>query len=142
MIAYLTVLLSTLSLAPSRGDADTLFRSQLASAITSETDDADEQRVLVRLGWFEGSYSRAVASCRVLGDNGRSLGLFQIQPRSAQDKRDACGTLNAQVRVALRYVRRSLEVCAGNTPDTRLALYASGRCDRGHAAAKARWGTP
>ena len=142
MLAFLAVLFSMLVLAPARGDADLLFRHQLAEAVTAETADSREQVVLVRLAWFEGSFSRAVASCQVKGDHGSSLGIFQVQPRTAEDRADACGTLNAQVRVALRFIRRSVEVCSANTPETQLALYCSGRCDRGHREAKARWGTP
>lgn len=140
MIAYLTVLLAALAISPTRSDADTLFRSQLASAIAAETSDPDEQRVLVRIAWYESNYRPWVASCRVTGDHGKALGAFQIQPRTVADKRDACGTLNAQVRVALRYVRRSLEVCAGNSVETRLNLYTSGDCRRGSSASRLRWG--
>ena len=136
------ILLAMLALSPTRGDADTLFRTQIASAILDGTDDVREQEVLLRLAWFESNYRRHVASCAVKGDHGKSLGLFQIQPRSEDDRREACGTLQAQVRVALRFIRRSLEVCAENVGSAKLNLYVSGRCDRGHAASRERWGAP
>jgi hypothetical protein len=142
MNPFLIVLYQMIMLAPLRGDADTLLRSQLANAIVEGTDDAREQTILARLAYFEGSYSRHVASCAVKGDNGRSLGLFQVQPRSTEDKREACGTLAAQVRVALRFIRRSVEVCSGNVGSAVLNLYVSGDCTRGHAASALRWGAP
>ena len=136
------VLYQMIMLAPLRGDADTLLRTQLANAIVEGTDDAREQTVLARLAFFEGSYSRHVASCRVKGDHGKSLGLFQIQPRSTHDREQACGTLAAQVDVALRFIRRSVEVCADNRGSAKLNLYVSGSCDRGHAESALRWGAP
>ena len=133
------VLLYTLTLAPLRSEADTLFRSQLSDAIARGTDDERERIVLARLAWYEGSYSRRVASCAVKGDNGRSLGIFQVQPRSPLDRAEACGTLDAQVRVALRFMRRSVDVCRANTGSAVLNLYTSGSCERGHAASKDSW---
>jgi hypothetical protein len=136
------VLMQMLMLAPLRGDADTMFRSQIAHAIAEGTDDVGEQLTLAKIGWHEGSYSRRVASCAVLGDGGKSHGLFQIQPKTPLDKREACGTLDAQVRVALRFIRRSIETCAENVGSAKLNVYTSGRCDRGYAASAKRWGMP
>lgn len=142
MLAFLRVLFLMLALAPSRGDADLLFRSQLASTITLATDDAREQGVLARIAWLESSYRKSVASCRVKGDGGKSLGTFQVQPMTEADRALACGPLPGQVDVALRYVRRSLETCAHLEPRDRLSLYTTGRCLAQQREARARWGEP
>lgn len=141
-MAFIRVLILMFEIAAPRSDGDILFRHQIANAIATETDDVREQDVLARLAWYEGSFARHVASCRTRGDHGASYGLFQIQPRSPEDKRDACGTLNAQVRVALRYMHRSFDVCSANRGAAKLNLYTSGRCDRGYEASKLRWGAP
>ena len=137
----LKVLLIMVSLAPIRGAKDFDFRWQLAEAIAAATDDDDEVRVLARIAWFESGYRRNVARCEIKGDNGRSLGTFQVQPMTPADRAAACGALDRQVDVALRYVRRSAEVCPQNVGAMKLALYVSGRCDRGVREARARWGS-
>ncbi len=141
-MTFLRVLLEMLALSPHRDDADLLLRTQLADAIVTATDDLREQTVLARIAWFESNYRRHVASCKVKGDKGASLGLFQIQPRSKRDREQACGTLANQVDVALRFVRRSVEECSANRGSAKLNLYVSGRCDRGDVESKLRWGAP
>jgi hypothetical protein len=141
-MTFLRVLLEMLALAPYRDDADLLLRTQLADAIVQATDDAREQTVLARLAWFESNYRRHVASCKVKGDHGAALGLFQIQPRSKRDREQACGTLADQVDVALRFLRRSIEVCSANRGSAKLNAYTSGRCDRGGVESALRWGAP
>ncbi len=141
MIA-LRVFLVMLGLTPLRGERDTLYRWALAEAIVSATDDEHEQDVLARLAWFESGFRRAVARCEVKGDRGKSHGVFQVQPMSPADAKEACGDLPTQAALALRYVHRSAEMCPKAEGAWKLALYVSGRCDRGYAAAKARWGEP
>lgn len=140
----LRVLLTMLGLATLRGheDRDFDFRWQLSEAIVNATDDEHEQDVLARIAWFESSYRRSVARCEVLGDGGKSRGVFQTQGMSEADRKAGCGTLPQQVEVALRYVRRSAEMCPKNEGAAMLNLYVSGRCDRGLVQARARWGSP
>jgi len=136
----LPILLYILGMLPAQSEPDLLFRTQLAHAISEGTSDVREQIILARLAWFEGGYRRSVASCKIKGDGGKSQGIFQIQPRDAQDKRDACGTLNAQVAVALRFIRRSREVCGHLEPQDQLSLYTTGACYRVQPEARRRWG--
>lgn len=138
----LRVLLLMLTLCPARGDKDIAFRMELAQAIVDVTDDVVEQNTLARLAWFESSYRRAVARCEILGDRGKSRGVFQIQGITAYDRKAACGSLAQQTELAVRYIRRSAEACPKNEGAMKLAVYVSGRCDRGQAAAKLRWGAP
>ncbi len=139
-MSFLPILLAMLALAPARGERDVLFRTELASAIASATDDPTEQRTLVRLAWFEGGFRRAVARCEILGDHGTSRGTFQIKGITPYDRAAACGSLFQQAELAVRYIRRSADACPRNEGAMRLALYVSGRCDRGERAAKQRWG--
>ncbi len=140
-MSALSVLLVMAALAPIRGPRDYGYRWALAEAIASSTDDAQEQGVLARLAWYEGGFRRNVARCEIKGDHGKSLGAFQIQPMSARDARDACSLdLRDQVGLALRYIRRSAEMCPRNVGAARLNLYVSGNCERGGRAAVLRWG--
>ncbi len=141
MIA-LRVFLLMVSLAPIRGEKDYAYRWELATAITESTPDEREQTILARLAWFEGGYRRAVARCEITGDHGSSRGTFQVQGQTPYDRSAACGSLWQQAELALRYVRRSVEVCAKNEGGAKLNLYVSGRCDRGHGKARERWGEP
>jgi hypothetical protein len=136
----LRILLVMLDLATARGEKDIRFRWALAEAIAMITDDPHEQDVLVRLAWFESGFRRNVARCETTGDHGRSFGTFQIQPITRYDRSAACGALGQQVELALRYVHRSAAMCPKNEGAMKLACYVSGRCDRGQAKAKARWG--
>lgn len=138
MLRVIFCVLYMIGLIPLRSEADRLFRWQLAVAITRGTEDEDEQRVLMRLGWLEGWFSRDVASCRIKGTQGEH-GLFQIKPRNAEEKRAACGTLDAQVALALVFVRRSRELCAHLEPRDQLSLYTTGKCQNNREA-RNRWG--
>lgn len=115
-----------------------LFRWQLATAIVSGTDDPVEQRVLARIAWYEGNYRRTVASCQNRGDHGKSHGSFQIQPRTPDEKKQACGTLNEQVALALVYIRRSRELCAHLPERDQLSLYTTGKCQNNRES-QLRW---
>ena len=141
------LLLYMVTLLAPRGEKDVLFRAELATAIVEATPDAEERLTLARLAKFEAGYRRNVARCEVKGDKGKSLGEFQIQPICApdpaipcRDRKLACGSLPEQVGLALRYLRRSAEVCASNVGAAKLNLYTSGRCDHGQAASEERWG--
>lgn len=136
----LAVFLLMIELVEIRGPKDFDYRWQLAEAISEGTEDPDERRVLARLGFYEGGYRRAVARCEIKGDGGKSVGAFQVQPASPKDAKMACGTLSEQVDVAIRYLRRAADACPQNEGFMRLAVYVSGRCDRGQKAAKERWG--
>lgn len=141
-MTFLRVLLAMLSLAPVRGEKDALFRIALAQAIVEATGDVQEQDVLARLAWFESGYRRNVARCEILGDHGRSRGTFQVQGITDADRKASCGGLLEQAKLAVSYMHRSAAACPRNEGAMRLAVYVSGRCDRGLAQARARWGAP
>ncbi len=145
-MSALPILMLMFLLAPFRGAKDYEYRFALATAIEHATDDPKEQEILARLAWFEGGYRRNVARCEILGDKGKSRGVFQIQGMSAADQKAACGTLDQQTELAVRYIRRSAEQCPMNEGPARLNLYVSGRCwekaKAGLPAAIKRWGEP
>jgi Transglycosylase SLT domain len=68
-----------------------------------------------------------------VGDGGRSFGLFQHQRGGASNFAPAVAAPRA-----LATMRASLNACRARPEDERLAAYASGRCDRGFAASRAR----
>lgn len=143
MDAVFDLLLLMIHLGPLRNDADLLFRAELAYEIVTATEDPKEREVLARIGWFESWYVDRVSRCEERGYPGNpSLGTFQITPEDPLERRQACGTLAEQTALALRYVRRSVNTCKKNSGAAKLNLYVSGRCDRGEAKARLRWGKP
>lgn len=136
----LRLFLLLLLFSPVRSPGDALHRVALANAVAEATDEPEEQDALVRIAWYESALRSDVASCRTTGDGGRSRGLFQVQPQSPNDAKQACGNIVEQVDVALRYVRRSAAACPGFQGADRLSMYVSGRCVRGIPQAKHRWG--
>lgn len=82
------------------------------------------------------SFLRAdVDACKEKGDGGKSATIFQLQG----SHKTICSSREEAVRVALERVRQSLATCKHLPEGERLALYTSGSCARGHAAARYRW---
>ena len=104
MMNILRVVLFMLSLTPSRGDADLRLRFVEAEAIVNATPDEQLQDTLARIAWKESGFRPDVADCRLRGDGGRALGVFQVQPRSGAERVAACGELDGQARLALERV--------------------------------------
>jgi len=138
--AIIKVLLSIISLTPIRNISDFELKWDIAEAIANATDEPVEQDTLVKIAWLESGFRKRVASCQVKGDRGKSLGIFQIQPISQYDFHDACGNVQEQVNIALKYLHRSYEACPGNVGADLLSMYVSGTCKRGIREAKNRWG--
>lgn len=122
----LRIVLFMLDLSPSRGEADIMFRWQLAEAIAAKTDDTFEQDVLARIAFHESNFRPEVAICRVKG--GPARGAFQIEPRSTAEARTACGPLEGQAALALARVRESFSVCRKLPRGEQLASYTGGSC--------------
>lgn len=140
--AVYALVLLMLWLIPSRGQRDEAFRFENAEAIADVTDDAHEREVLVRIASLESGLRRNVARCDIKGDRGKSLGTYQVQPMSRADAKLACGSPREQAGLALKYVRRSAEMCPGSKGAAKLNLYVSGKCwPKALAQAVARWGT-
>ena len=113
---------------PAKDETDILYRWQLATAIVNGTEDPTEQRILTHIAWYESKYWRSVASCKKLGDNGKSRGVYQIQGRDENERKEACGTLNQQTALALKFIRKSREMCAHLPAEDQLSLYTTGKC--------------
>lgn len=137
----LRIVLFMLTLAPSRGDADMTLRFAEATAIANVTADAQLQDTLTKIVFHESSFRAKVADCRIKGDGGRSLGAFQLQPRSDSERAMACGDLSGQARLALSRVEESLRVCRHLPEAERLGIYTDGRCNstKARRQSRARW---
>jgi len=114
-------------LTPARDD-ELGFRVELAFGIVDATDDAWERRQLAKLARFESSLREDVARCAVKGAGGE-LGSWQVIPRSGEQRRALCASLEDGARVALVHVRESVTHCGHLPGPERLAMYARGRCD-------------
>lgn len=78
------------------------------------------------------------------GDGGRSVGLFQIQPRTVGLSSDVwiLEDPGYSARTASRLLERSLHLCRGMARDQRGAWYASGKCNAaGARASRIRFAT-
>jgi hypothetical protein len=93
----------------------------IAAACSVEDDPWRCAKTLFVLGARESSYRT-----RVLGDGGRSFGLFQCPRAITPD--DALG----QARLAISILKHAEDVCPGHA----LWTYASGKCIRSDVAVK------
>ncbi len=135
------ILLATMtSLMPIRSRDDGVFRLELATAAAAVTEDLQEQLLLVVIPRWESSYRRDVAECRRKGPQGE-LGAWQILPRSDDERRRLCTSLEGDARVALERIRESLAACPELPPAERLAVYTRGRCSsaEGRRLSRIRW---
>jgi hypothetical protein len=99
---------------------------ELADGFTAATEDVDELLELAVTAWHEGQFRLDVQTCRVRGDGGRALTLFQLHRhwRGGFSDRDVCGTLSLQAQLALRALRS----CRGSgTPRRAFARYTGRR---------------
>lgn len=80
--------------------------------------------LLVAVAYRESGFRESVETCRVKGDGGKSLGLWQTQ-----GDRAVCKNRRHAARVAFWMLRRSLEYCV-HLPrfENRLSLYTTGKC--------------
>lgn len=69
-------------------------------------------------------------------DHGESVSLWQVRAANAEERDRYQRDRQAALREALRRMRRSLWLCRHLPREERLALYASGDCERGHQAAR------
>lgn len=127
-------------LLPSRGGDDDAYRLELVTAVTSVTDNLQEQALLVGIPRWESSYRRDVGECRILGPQDER-GPWQILPRSASEKLALCVSLAGDARIALERIRESLRACAALPAPERLAVYTRGRCSSalGRRLSRVRW---
>lgn len=109
-------------------------------AISNTNATEHEARLLMSIAKHESGFRADVARCAVRGDAGRSLGAWQVQPRTPDERRALCNVASA-APIALARVRESLIACAHLPRNERLAIYTSGSCSNrgGRAASRARW---
>jgi hypothetical protein len=108
---------------------------EIAAAIARNVDGSllGSRRQDAYLIAIFGSYESALRK-RMVGDGGKALGFLQLQyagPEVAFNPDRAIGFW-------LATARRSMELCAHNAPEERLAALASGRCDRGRRVVRRR----
>lgn len=127
-------------LMPVRGERDRAYRTELAEAVSTVTDDLQEQILLVAIPRWESSYRRDVGECRRKGPQGE-VGAWQILARSDDERRLLCVSLAGDARVALARIRESVTACAALPAPDRLAVYARGRCSsaEGRRLSRVRW---
>ncbi|HEV8462117.1 MAG TPA: hypothetical protein VGQ38_15565 [Gaiellaceae bacterium] len=98
----------------------------IADDLAEVTHDPRTAALLVALAVHESGFRLDVDNATTLGDAGRSCGLWQLGSVDCQTTSRA-----DQARIALARVRRSFRACSANDERFRLAIYASGSCDRG-----------
>jgi hypothetical protein len=105
--------------------------AEVAEAITQASnhdplfpEDKDGSRktaaILVSLAWFESRFHP-----NAVGDNGRSFGLFQIQPPTAKVESNILTNPRTASYIAVDLIRRSFQACAKRPYEERLSWYVS-----------------
>ena len=120
-MAYLIPVTSTAGRA--RYDA---IAADIATASEADPIDNDPLRtslLLAAIAYRESQFRWDVETCRVTGDGGKALGLWQTHSTAL-----VCRDRKTAARVALHMVRQSLDVCQRLDPRDRLGLYTHGRC--------------
>lgn len=97
--------------------------------------------LLTAVAWHESGFRKDVETCQgplAKGDDGRSIGLFQIMQgknRQGYSAKEICSDRKLQVRLGLHVLRRAKERCGGS-PLVWLQAYGAGRCDLPHRSAR------
>ncbi|HEU4407112.1 MAG TPA: transglycosylase SLT domain-containing protein [Polyangiaceae bacterium] len=112
--------------APARAIAEAAERSE--PLFPGPDGRARTAALLVAVAYHESRFDP-----KAVGDGGRSFGLFQLQRGGASNFTPAVAA-----RRSLAFLRSSMNSCRDRAEDERLAAYASGRCDRGLEASRAR----
>lgn len=108
---------------PARYEAIAADIVQVAEADPIDNDPLRTSLLLASIAFRESQYRPDVETCKVRGDNGKALGLWQTHSSDA-----VCRDRVTAARVALGYVRRSLSACQRLAPVDRLGMYTHGRC--------------
>jgi hypothetical protein len=97
--------------------------------------------LLTAVAWHESGFRKDVETCHgplAKGDDGRSIGLFQIMRgsnRQGYSAKQICSDRKLQVRLGLHVLRRAKERCGG-APIVWLQAYGAGRCHLAHRSAR------
>ena len=95
---------------------------------------------LVAIAHHESGVLERVQRCRVKGDTGRSIGLFQLMKGASWQGHTAdeiCADDHLQARLALAVLHRAADQCPRCAPAFWFRAYASGNGGRDSAAARA-----
>lgn len=113
-------------------------------AVAQVTSDFSEAETLVKIArWESGGFRKDVANCKVKGDHGAALGLFQVHPYLEGDAEQLCSKdYRDQATVALQRVRDSVNICKmhGYQGSDLLTIYTCGHCCARNPHAWLRWG--
>jgi hypothetical protein len=139
-VAWVVGLLTTLEPgAPWKGTyektAEAIARASETESLYLGEEDGEERTatVLVALAWYESRFKPNARSA-----DGRSYCLYQVDKSYLPDPQKALDDPETCTRAALKILRQSLRLCAARAPNERLAVFMSGRCDRGGVESRYR----
>lgn len=96
-------------------NSDPLYKDDNEGAIRTAS-------LLIALAWHESRFQP-----NVIGDHGRSLGLFQIQPPTAHVDGSLLLLPRSAALIAIDLIRSSFKTCAKRPVKERMSWYAAGR---------------
>lgn len=128
--AWVSGMMNTLEpTAPWRGSYDRTAGAIVKVAEAEPLFDGDAARtaaLLVSVAWHESRLKPDAVS-----KNGQWVCLYQVDKRHLDDPKKALDDPETCTRAAMKILRASLASCAARPGDERLAMFMSGRCDKG-----------
>jgi hypothetical protein len=116
---------------------------EVVTAIASITTDPSEAETLLKISrWESGGFRRDIATCKVKGDHGQALGLWQVHPRNKDETKAMCASIREQAVVALNRIHESVAWCGSKNlkGSDLLTGYTRGTCNKNDKFARLRWG--
>lgn len=115
---------------------------EVADAVNEVTSDPSEIETLLKIAKWESGYRRNVANCKVKGDNGDAMGIWQVHPRSKSEAVSLCSSIAESAKIALYRVRESKSACMkkGMKGPALLSGYTIGHCVKVDKHSIMRWG--
>lgn len=113
------------------GPYDRQTMSDVVAGIVQTTQDPREVEILIKIARFEsGGWRADVGTCKVKGDQGHAMGIFQVHPFNMQEQNDLCADYAKQAAVALYHVHESVARCkrSGYRGSDLLTGYTHGKC--------------
>lgn len=111
---------------------DAWTMGDVVAGIVRTTTDFQSIETLIKIArWESGGFRKDVGTCKVKGDHGAALGIFQVHPFNDQEREDLCSPDYAkQAAVALFHVNDSIATCTkfGMKGHDLLSVYTHGRC--------------
>lgn len=97
----------------------------IANAINNSTKVRWQRMLLISVAWHESRFASGVQSCKVKGDNGKAVGLWQSWNAKCDD------SLQQWADEAIRHLESSWRYCKATTPAQKVyrgvSLYGTGR---------------